>query len=356
MQLSPIFDRLKIKNLEEFYENKKRNLFLGILCLCLITLFSSGCVLKERSAVKKAVKSDLSHLKDTDISALFYKDFSFKVKKITIDENKASARTQITLADTRALAHDFSRSVLTQQIKQSILSKDGETFTTEDSALILKELLDTHEYEKIRFSVDIPLSKTEDSWQVLHSSSLDNQLTGNFLLHTTDSSLLSPSEIVDIHFDTIQNFDSKELEKYLSLDVSAKKNNPYRTLIARALAGQIDRFFDYEIVRETSDKASADVRVTVRGADFQAITDTYKKELSKWCKSSDSLSGGPEKRREKEQELLLSCIENNQATVTQTLDIHLVNDGVSWKIQMDSDVMQAVFGNIKEAVSSLEEI
>ena len=75
---------------------------------------------------------------------------------------------------------------------------------------------------------------------------------------------------------------------------------------------------------------------------------TYQEELSKWLKTSAALAGGSEGRRQKEYELLLSCMEQNKAVVSHDVEIPLVNDGVNWKIQMTPEVSQAGFWRCTE--------
>lgn len=87
--------------------------------------------------------------------------------------------------------------------------------------------------------------------------------------------------------------------------------------------------------------------------DFHSIINSYKKKVSKWLKTSEALSAGTQGRREKEREILISCIEKNKKTFSQKLDIHLVNDGVNWKIQMDSEISNAIFGDAKNAVAAI---
>ena len=60
-------------------------------------------------------------------------------------------------------------------------------------------------------------------------------------------------------------------------------------------------------------------------------------------------------RREKERSLLLSCIEENEAAVSKDITVHLYNDGINWKIQMDSDIAGAVFGDIPSAIGSVSQ-
>lgn len=331
----------------------KRKILPCILLLGLIMIFASGCMLKERSAVKKAVKNDLNQMKNSEISELFYKDLSFKVKKITIDKDEAVVKGQMKNLDTKALAKDFSRCVLQKQIKNSVNPDENAVFTEDDSYPLLKNLLETKTYEKTSSDADIRLKKTGHSWQVLHTPELDSLLTGDFLLHTSDPYLLSPSEIVDIHFDAIHNFSPAELERYLSLNHISDRNDSFCSHIAASLSEQIFRFFDYKILDETADETSAVVQVSVTSVDFHRIADDYEEKLAQWSKTSEALSLGSDKRLEKEQQLLLTSIEANEESTSETLDIHLFNDGINWKIQMDSEIAHAVFGNVKEAMDSI---
>jgi len=89
--------------------------------------------------------------------------------------------------------------------------------------------------------------------------------------------------------------------------------------------------------------------------DFEQILQTYQEELSKWLKTSAALAGGSEGRRQKEYELLLSCMEQNKAVVSHDVEIPLVNDGVNWKIQMTPEVSQAVFGDVQNALNTVSE-
>ena len=106
----------------------------------------------------------------------------------------------------------------------------------------------------------------------------------------------------------------------------------------QAVTEQIHQSFDFKIKKETIDGTSAVVQTAITSVDFEQILQTYQEELSKWLKTSAALAGGSEGRRQKEYELLLSCMEQNKAVVSHDVEIPLVNDGVNWKIQMTPEV------------------
>lgn len=347
--------------------------------------FLSGCATKSERSAKEAVEQELERLQSSDsqliqstidaqdllptsqytaeaaeeignIFSLFYKNFSFKVKEVSVDEEKGTgkAKTQLTTIDACSLAKDYSLSLLEKQMETDASPQEVE-FSLNDSCLLLKDLLEENDYGTETSETDIPLEKEGDSWKIIHTADLDSLLTGNFSSYMSDSRLLSPFEIVDAHFSTIKDFDSEQLKIYLSLDHLVDTNDSYSNSLAMSIAEQIDKSFDYEIAEERQEDNTAKVQVSVTSPDFESILASYKDQLTQWLETSDSLSAGAQGRRDKERELLLSCIENNEATSSKEITINLYNDGINWKIQMDSDITEAVFGDIPSAIASVSE-
>lgn len=366
-------------------KTKKIKFFLGLLC-CLTAASFSGCIPGKNRAVRKAVQVELNQLKSSeardiancistqnllpasmesdslsqdiaDVFTLFYNDFSFRVKDITVDEDHATARTQIKNLDANTLASDFIASSLQHHIAYGAGLEKHE-FSANDSYLLLKDLLQTNKYPTETILVDINLKKTGDTWQVIHTPELDNLLTGNFLSHATDPNLLSPSRIVEIHFDAIKGFNSDQLKKYLCLDklLDEEEENTYSMEIADAFSQQICRFFDYKITDETINGQEATVQVSVTSADIHSIVDAYQKKLNPWLKTSEALAAGADGRYTKIQEMMLSCIRANETSTTNDISISLLNDGVNWKIQMEPEISHAVLGDIQHAMRSISEM
>ena len=362
---------------------KKTKILLGIIIsgICLL----NGCTSKSERSAREAVIQDLEKLQSSDsetiqntidtqqllsssqyteetaeelgdIYSLFYKDFSFKVKKVIVDDDKGTGKavTRLTTIDACSLAKDYSLSLLEKQVE---LEADPEEvkFSLNDSCILLKELLEENDYGTETSETEISLKKDGDSWQVIHTSDLDSLLTGDFASYMSDSRFLSPSEIVDAHFKTIKSFDSQQLTTYLSLDQLVSTDDSYNHSLAEAIGEQIQRSFDYEITGEDQKDNQGDVQVSITSPDFESILSSYKQQLTQWLKTSESLSQGAQGRREKERDLLLSCIDDNKNTISKDITIYLYNDGINWKIQMDSDIAEAVFGDIPSAIDSISQ-
>lgn len=153
----------------------------------------------------------------------------------------------------------------------------------------------------------------------------------------------------------MKEFDSEQLKHYLSLDTLTDTEDSEKNTLIQAVTEQIHQSFDFKIKKETIDGTSAVVQTAITSVDFEQILQTYQEELSKWLKTSAALAGGSEGRRQKEYELLLSCMEQNKAVVSHDVEIPLVNDGVNWKIQMTPEVSQAVFGDVQNALNTVSE-
>lgn len=340
---------------------RKRNVVRGLL-LCLPLLFLPGCASNEKKQIQEAVEKELEQLKSEDSSlfsediasvfATFYDDFSYKIDNIKIEGDTAVARASLKLPDTKALAEDFTAASLEKHIELDAGPSEV-SFSSGDSSLLLKNLMESGDYKTKTICGDISLKKEEDAWQVVHTSELDNLLTGDFFLYTTDSKLLSPSKITEIHLNAIKKFDAEQLKTYLSLDNLLNTDDEYRSLIAHAIAEQIHQTFDFQINGEETQDTSALVRANITSVDFQTIISTYQSALSEWLKTSESLAVGADGRREKERKLLLETIQNNKAAISHEVEIPLENDGVNWKIQMNDQLSQAVFGDVQDAISSI---
>lgn len=362
---------------------KKTKVLLGAVLSGILLL--NGCASKSERSARESVKQELEKLQSPDsqliqnaidsqkllsssqdaeeaaeeisaIYSLFYKDFSFEIKKVKIDKDKGTgkAAAELSVIDAGRLAKDYSRSLLEKQVELEA-SPEEVNFSLEDSCLLLKELLEENDYGTETSKAEIPLKKEGDSWTVVHTEDLDSLLTGNFASYMSDSRLLSPSEIVEAHFSAIRDFDGEQLNVYLSLDQLVDTDDSYSHSLAMAIGDQIHKAFDYAITGEEETGSEAKVRVSITSPDFESILASYQQQLSQWVKTSESLSDGAQGRRDKERSLLLSSIEANQATVSKDIDIHLYNDGINWKIQMDSNIAGAVFGDIPSAIGSVSQ-
>lgn len=174
---------------------RKTKFLLGIL-FSLTLLLISGCSFSERRAIRDAVDTELNQLKSpdagtvenyissqnllpdsedseniADIFALFYKNFSYKIEKITVKENQATAQVRLKTLNAKSLAKDFSIASLKRHIEQDAVPIDIE-FSLRDSYLLLRDLLESKEYKTKTHSADIQLIKKNDTWEMVHTPEL----------------------------------------------------------------------------------------------------------------------------------------------------------------------------------------
>lgn len=352
-------------------------------------LLLTGCVSKEERAVKQTVSAELDQLKnpdkktiekylsirelfpdkgtsekdngegsvDPDIAQIFtryFKDFSYTVDNVKIKDTKASATVTVTNLDAHALAEDYTAAALKKRITCDANPSQVE-FSLKDSYLLLGETLKKNKYKLVDTTFDLKLKQKDDTWTLVRSEDLDNQITGGFLTYMADSDLLPPQEVVKIHFNTIKEFDTEQLNIYLSLDSLLDTDDTYSSSIAHAMAEQIHACFDFKILDSKNNERNALVKVQITSSDFKSIVSSYQEQLSGWLQTSQAMAGGAEGRREKERQLLLESIEKNNASTTREVDIALVNDGTSWKMQMDENVALAILGGVDSALADMSE-
>lgn len=353
--------------------------FLSCAALALLV----GCGHSEKGLVKKSVTKELDLLKEMDrttalnyisyqdlfpndtdshsipdeildIFPLFFKDFSYKVMTITIDKetNTADALVRIETIDAKALAKDYMKATMKKRIASSANPQNVE-YSLEDYYLLLAEMLQNNTYNKVENNCHIKLINSNSTWKIEHNEELDNQLVGGFVTYIADASLFTPEEIVAIHFDTIKEFDTEQLNRYLLIDSLFDVDDAYNRSITQALTTQIHNHFDYEVTSEKDDGHTASVTADITSCDFKSIVNKYEKDLQAYLSTSKALADGTSGRLTTANKILLSSIESNTSSSTTTLTLKLVNDGSSWKLQMDEDVAQAILGGIGEAIAEI---
>lgn len=362
-----------------------KKMFFAALLFSL-TAALTGCAMSDKSDVKKAVKAELDQLKNpgddtirqylssddlfpenqeesasrdigpeiTEIFTQFFEKFSYHIDKINVNKTNATATVTVKNIDANALARDYTAAALKKRITSDANPSQVE-FSLKDSYLLLGNTLKNNEYKLKETTFDMNLKCKKEKWTVQHDEDLDNKLTGHFLSYMADSNLLTPEEVVEIHFGTIQEFDTEQLNIYLSLDSLLDTDDTYSSSIAHAMAAQIGRFFDFELLDSKNDQRNATVNMRITSSDFKSIMDNYQENLAVWLQTSEAFSGGAKGRREKERKLLLESIEQNNASTVTEIAISLVNDGMSWKMQMNEDIAQAILGGVDSALADVSE-
>lgn len=357
---------------------------ISFLLVVLAAFAVMGCSHADKTEVKEVVTNELNLLKnlDTDtvqkyvsynelfpdvpeetrlsteveeVFSLFFKDFDYKILNVNVDkDNKtASAKLKLSTIDTKALAKDFDIS----HLEDAILQDAGSHNTEEDSSdtlesryLILNDLLKNNQYKTVETDCTIELRNTgteSENWEILRTHDLENQLVGGLMTYLSDSDLLSPEETLTVYLNTLKKMDLDQMSNYLGVESLLNTSDEAKSSIASALIEQVHNNFDFKITGSDIQSYRATVEAELTTFDSSAILKAYQAELEEYLASPDAVIDGSQKRYNKSLELLLKNIENNTATTSSTVSFHLINDGVSWKLQDDGQAIgEGIFGNL----------
>ncbi|BFL47817.1 hypothetical protein [Lactonifactor longoviformis] len=358
----------------------RKLLLFTLLLLTFVCLFG-GCQKSEKSQVKAAATRELDLLKDLDdktiekyisyedlypsgeihqevsskiknIFSRFYANFSYKILDIQVKDQTARVTVRLNTIDAETLAKDYSRASMKKRIASSA-NPEGVEYSLEDYYLLLGELLDENQYDTVENNCTLKLSKENNTWKLEHSSRLDDQLVGGFVSYLQDPNLFTPEEIVEIHFDTLKEFDTEQLNRYLGIDTLFDADDAYSRSLTQELTNQISDHFDYHILKESDDGHTATVTAEITSYDAKSILNSYEKKLDSYLNSSQAFADGESGRLKKSSQLLLNSIKANKSASSTKLDLTLINDGTSWKLQMNEDVAQAILGGMGEAVKEI---
>ncbi|WP_411338084.1 hypothetical protein [Ruminococcus gauvreauii] len=356
------------------------------LTLCAAVVLSAwlltGCVSEEQKAVTDCIHSELDLLKTDnregiaehlsnsslfddmsaeklpaeviDVFSLFFKNFDYDIKNIQIDEDsqKASATLKLKTIDARKLAKDYTSQSIVKQL-QNLANPSRVEYSLEDYYLTLHDLLASNDYETVTSDYPVTLTRTGETWKLERDSDLENALVGGFVTYAADPELFTPEEIVALHFDTIKNFDTEQMNQFLSLDELFSADDEYKRTIAKALAAQILQYLDYEITDSENDGITANVTMNITSCDSHSIISEYQESVAAYTNTAQALADGFSVRLSKANQILLDSITHNTSSSSTSITLVLVNDGTNWKLKMDDAVAEAILGNIDEAVAGI---
>lgn len=356
---------------------------LAFLMIILLSVFLCSCSQSAKAQAEKAIKKDLDLLKNLDsettmqyisyqelfpdsddstklsadikeVFSLFFQNFDYKILGISVDsdEKNASAQLKLTTLDAKALASDFVSASLQEEILETASGKENDNGNSlEQRYLLLYKLLKNNTYSSAERNTSIQLnnlgSSSEPDWEIMHSSSLENDLVGGLITYLSDPDLVPPAETLTVYLKTLQEMDVKQMANYLGLDSILNTSDSAKNAIASALMEQFHSCFNYKISSTSVSGYLAEVDAELTTFDSNSILTQYEKELNTYLASADAVIDGSQKRYNKSHELLLDSIRNNQATITATATFHLTNDGASWKLEnAGTELGNAIFGTL----------
>ena len=358
---------------------------LPLLLLCAI-LFC-GCTGKEDKKIGEVVKRELDLLKHLDsdttekyisyqeifpgdiedaakssevdeVFSLFFQDFDYKILDTSISRDRKSAQVDLRLItlDARALAEDFSRAQLRNEIALTASDNEDEdqTVTLADRYALLNQLLSSNKYSTVEHNCTLSLTSSkkdeETIWEIKRTYTLENDLVGGLMNYLTDPDILSPEDTLLVYLDTLKNMSAKELSNYLNTDSIVNTEDSDKIKLANTLVEQIHNVFDYNIGEASVSGYHASVKADITTFDSEAILNNYQSQLDEYLSSADAVIDGAQKRYDKSYKLLLDSIEANEKVKTVSATFNLINDGASWKLEDAGTVFgQALFGTLNSS-------
>lgn len=238
---------------------------------------------------------------------------------------------------------------------QNTATPSSVSFSLEDCYLLLGKVLKDQPADTISSLYTISLTRTDKVWNIDAPSELTAALTGNFAAHVSDVNLFTPSEIISIHLDTLKEFDSEQLSRYLNLDSIFTGDAEYRRTISRALAAQLLTYLDYSILSEeiSADGVSAVVQLELTSCDCRSMMSNYQTQVAEYTQTAQALQDGIGGRLTRANEILISCITENTASTSTPVTITMKNDGANWTMEMNDEVENALLGNLPEAINEV---
>ena len=354
------------------------------LLVVILAVLAFGCFHSEKRAVKKAIKSDLDLLKNLDsdtaskyfsykelfpdikddqkqsneikdVFPLFFQDFDYKILDVDVDKDKqtASASLRLVTMDANALAKDFTAAKLQREIQSAAHLEDDQdskssSLSLTDLYLIMKELLASDDYDSIERNCTIELAMNDhNAWEIKRTYALENDLVGGLMTYLSDPDILSPEDTLTVYLDSLTEMNTEEMSSFLGVESILNTSDTTRNAIASALVTQVHNTFNYEFKDSKINGYQAVVTTKITTFDSEAILTSYQKNLDGYLASPDAVIDGLEKRLDKSYDMLLDCITANTTTKTADASLHLINDGVSWKLDDSNGALgNAIFGTL----------
>lgn len=355
-------------------DKKKYALLFLLIFICSLL---SGCSGTAKKNVREVIINELDQLKNLDLAtakqyissenmfpdatesisnpelveefiSLFFQDFDYEILDIDVNETKACATVRLHTLDAQALARDFSCAHLKEEILSAADSPDNTTLletTLDEHYVLLNNLLETSDYETVESNCTIDLVKADETWHIQQTDSLENEFVGGFISYTSNPNLLTPSETLDVYLSTFRDMTEQQMVNYWGLSqLLTADGNTDETLTA-ALIDQVQKCFDYTITDTKQDGYTAIVNADITTFDYNAIMAEYESSLNKYLEEPQALYDGEEGRLSKSSELMLKSVNANTATIVENIPVTLVNDSISWKLQPDDTLINAIWGN-----------
>ncbi len=285
---------------------------------------------------------------------LFFKNFRYSIHNEQIQGDSATVSVNITNGDMKALAQDLCAAMVEKAV---IIYPDDTSSTTSDYYQLLYDTLSTHTYEPVVTTARFHLKREESGWTILADETLEDELVSGFISYMNDPYLLPASRVLSLNLEALKDLTASQWKTYLAVeDVFATYNTDYYQSIDQEYVNQLASYFDYEILRcqEEGDTATAAIRIT--SLDMPGILSAYKKSLLKYAASTKSIRDNDVQISNEASRLLLEALQENTSSSSTDVELTFSNNGTTWEVYFDNEFINAVMGDMAEAIDTFNSI
>lgn len=354
----------------------KRLLFGAIAVLSLLSF--TGC---STDKPEKAVKRELDLIKNldektikafisyedmmssgsssTDVGSetteavkLFFQNFDYEILQTTATENSATVHVRITNLDTHELARDVCLSLVQQNSGADISSP----MTLNSYFALLGDVLAANSYELVTRDAQIELLHAEDEWLIQNTAQLEDDLVSGFITYLKDPYLVTPEEMITMVLESLTEKTPDDWKSYLNMeDIFSTYSQNYEKT-DNALAEQLSKYVDYEIlsVTENKEEQSALAKIRITSLDMTNVLEKYQQLLMEYAATTESVRATSSELADETALLLEQVLNENTDTVDTEIEIPFTNNGSTWEMQLNEDFTNALLGNAGEAIETFQ--
>lgn len=189
-------------------------------------------------------------------------------------------------------------------------------------------------------------------------------ISGVFILGACGSSREPIKSAVSSAFTAFQNFDEVTVERYcgqnlLSLKTILRDETSTDLLVEEMMPQLVERF-SFRIMEVEENGENAIVKTEMMNVNMEEVLQLFLMQIVKDSFSEADLLGSgelsEEERGEKYHQMMTYIIHDEAVeTVTNVVDVHLVFEEQSWKIVVDEELLNGLYGNLLLALNYPDE-
>ena len=284
-----------------------------------------------------------------DAVRLFFERFHYEITDEQISGDKAKVTVRISNLDTHALAHDLCLQMTSQWIDIPNPSDEGTAFTGYFD--MLRDTLETNQYDVVQTSADFSLSLQDHNWVLQMDQDARDQIMGGLSAWLKSPYILSPEEIISLYMQSFASLDTDGWIRYLGVnDLFATGSSKYGTRADQAFFEKITEFFDWELEECDTSRDRAHAKVLITSINMEDVLTAYHEKLLEYAGTTESITSGSEELSDTTALLLIEALNEKASSRQYHTEIDLINDGTTWQPEDVSSLINAFLGDLDTAM------